>query len=349
MKNKIVALFILILLVIIIFTLPNITGKNSLQKINNSNTLNRKAIGHSMGSATNDSLKPPIMWTENFSNFYIQIRDDPGGNIVYYHLDWGDGNVEIYGPYESNKTIEVSYLWNDCEVEIRIKVKDQYNQESRWVTYGLIISSELNFFYLIKGYTNIYYTFTIYWNNGCDCWVYIDWVDGSGEWLGPYEQPLMFSYRTWENPGEYEFNIKLKDMYGNKSEWLTFTITILSFENNPPEPPTITGQTNGKAGVVYEYNFVSIDPEGDNISYYIDWGDKCGGYWIEPHPSGVKAKAFHGFALEGTYTINALAVDSYGAESSWGQLEVTMPFSFNKFDIYLIFYYLINTFLSQFY
>jgi hypothetical protein len=95
--------------------------------------------------------------------------------------------------------------------------------------------------------------------------------------------------------------------------------------NQPPEIPIITGQTNGKAGTIYEYSFFSVDPEGDNISYYVDWGDKCGGYWIDPHPSGVEAKANHSYALEGTYIINAIAVDSNGAESTWGTLEVTMP------------------------
>jgi len=137
---------------------------------------------------------------------------------------------------------------------------------------------------------------------------------------------------------------------------LTYNITSISPENNPPEPPTITGQTNGKAGVVYEYTFVSIDPEGDNVSYYIDWGDKCGGFWIDSHPSGVIAKANHGFALEGTYTINALAVDSYGAESSWGQLEVTMPLINNILDNcfcffiqHFMFNFILNSFILQFY
>lgn len=137
---------------------------------------------------------------------------------------------------------------------------------------------------------------------------------------------------------------------------LTSNFETISPDNNPPEPPTITGQTNGKAGVVYEYTFVSIDPEGDNVSYYIDWGDKCGGFWIDPHPSGVSAKANHGFVFEGTYTINALAVDSYGAESSWGQLEVTMPIIYNVFDNWFCFFiqhsifnFIVNSFLLQFY
>jgi len=95
--------------------------------------------------------------------------------------------------------------------------------------------------------------------------------------------------------------------------------------NQPPSAPIITGQTHGSSGTFYMYNFMSMDPEGDNVSYYIDWGDSCGGEWIEPHPSGANATAGHGFFREGTYTINSLAVDSYGAESAWGTLEVTMP------------------------
>ena len=44
-------------------------------------------------------------------------------------------------------------------------------------------------------------------------------------------------------------------------------------KNNPPEKPKIDGKTSGKVGNSYSYVFTSIDPDGDQVSYFIDWGD----------------------------------------------------------------------------
>jgi hypothetical protein len=34
----------------------------------------------------------------------------------------------------------------------------------------------------------------------------------------------------------------------------------------------VIGPTSGRVGVEYTYTFVATDPEGDNVSYCIDWG-----------------------------------------------------------------------------
>jgi len=43
--------------------------------------------------------------------------------------------------------------------------------------------------------------------------------------------------------------------------------------NNPPDRPTVTGPTSGKAGTSYRYTAVTTDPERDKIFYYFNWGD----------------------------------------------------------------------------
>ncbi|GAG49194.1 unnamed protein product, partial [marine sediment metagenome] len=42
-------------------------------------------------------------------------------------------------------------------------------------------------------------------------------------------------------------------------------------ENDPPDTPEIYGPTRHEVGVEYEYTFVTTDPDGDEIYYYIDW------------------------------------------------------------------------------
>jgi len=88
-------------------------------------------------------------------------------------------------------------------------------------------------------------------------------------------------------------------------------------ENLPPNKPTISGPTGGKAGRIYNYTFASIDPDGDNIaSYSIDFGD--GETWglLGPFDSGEEVIMSHIWSEQGNYTIRAKAKDIHGAVSN---------------------------------
>ena len=103
--------------------------------------------------------------------------------------------------------------------------------------------------------------------------------------------------------------------------WYTFTTKA----NQPPGLPSITGSITGKVGRVTCYNFTSIDPEGDRVYYFIDWGDFTNSSWIGSYLSGDKIIISHTWIIKGTYTVKAKAKDIYGKESSWAQFELTMP------------------------
>ena len=97
-------------------------------------------------------------------------------------------------------------------------------------------------------------------------------------------------------------------------------------ENQPPTSPIISGPKNGKTGVKYNWTFVSTDPEDDDITYYIDWGDECGGAeWHGPYPSGVEVVVSHTYLFHYDFMILSLAADEHGKESNMSQYEVTMP------------------------
>jgi hypothetical protein len=95
--------------------------------------------------------------------------------------------------------------------------------------------------------------------------------------------------------------------------------------DEPPETPTITGKSGGSAGTEYNYIFVSTDPEGDNITYLVDWGDNTGEVSIGPYISGVEASANHTWSEKGDYTIKIKARDVLGAESDWAIHEIEIP------------------------
>jgi len=96
--------------------------------------------------------------------------------------------------------------------------------------------------------------------------------------------------------------------------------------NNPPNTPTITGPTSGKAGEYHRYTFQTTDPEGHEIYYYVDWGDDTSTpSWVGPYNSGESLSLDHLYTFEGTYIIKAKAKDRYDMESDWSMLEVNMP------------------------
>jgi len=89
--------------------------------------------------------------------------------------------------------------------------------------------------------------------------------------------------------------------------------------------PNIDGPTSGKVRKEQVYKFYSMDPDGDNVSYCIDWGDNSSEVCIGPFPSGTEQTSSHTWDEEGTYIIRAKARDIHGAESDWASLEVSMP------------------------
>lgn len=107
---------------------------------------------------------------------------------------------------------------------------------------------------------------------------------------------------------------------------------LYCFRDNPsgsPDAPTITGPANGKVKVAVAYNFTTTDPNNDEVSYFIDWGDGTNSSWIGSFPSGEVITQSHTWSTKGDYTLKAKAKDIYGQESDWGTLKITMPFSYN--------------------
>lgn len=103
-----------------------------------------------------------------------------------------------------------------------------------------------------------------------------------------------------------------------------FYIPNEEYENQPPNTPTIKGETKGVPNTQYSYTFETTDPDKDDIRYIIDWGDNSttiNGL----NQSGKQIIFSHSWNSEGIYTIRAKAIDTNSAESDWGVIEVSMP------------------------
>ena len=84
-----------------------------------------------------------------------------------------------------------------------------------------------------------------------------------------------------------------------------------------PDRPLIGGKTSGKIGEEYTYIFITTDPDGDDVYYYIEWGDNETEEWIGPYSSGEGVILGHTWHEKGTYTIRAKAKDTFENESDW--------------------------------
>ncbi len=153
---------------------------------------------------------------------------------------------------------------------------------------------------------------------------YIEWGDGNyEEWIGPYASGEEVTVpHSWSSADTFTIVSKAKDEHDAEGSWSEpFNITIV--ENEPPIPPTINGTIKGKPSVSHEYTFFSTDPDGNELYYYIDWGDDLDNL-IGPFPSGTEEKLSHSWA-SGNYIIKAKAIDIYDAESDWTTLEISIP------------------------
>ena len=100
-------------------------------------------------------------------------------------------------------------------------------------------------------------------------------------------------------------------------------------EHSPPDAPTIEGSSKEKIKSATEFNFTAMDPDNDEVYYFIDWGDGNYTTWIGPYTSGETVTINHSWDETGTYSIRAKAKDEfYNMESTWSDpfsITITAP------------------------
>jgi hypothetical protein len=159
-----------------------------------------------------------------------------------------------------------------------------------------------------------------------------NWGDGNNSgWLGPYASGhTVTGSHIWNVLGTYNVTVKARDTWGARSDWsepLAVTIT----DNTPPEIPVITGPSGGKPGTEYLFNILTTDPQGQNIYYYVDWGDNTTTGWLGPYLSGTQIYITHSWAEKGNYTVKAKTKDTMDSESAWATIHVVLPTEYKFF------------------
>ena len=122
----------------------------------------------------------------------------------------------------------------------------------------------------------------------------------------------------WDH--HYEFmNMYNYNLYGDPS------MVREGLSSNAPSEPTIVGPASGKPNVKYEFKIKSIDPAGDNVYYYVEWGDGETEEWIGPYQSGEEVAISHIWKCKNTFNIRVKSKNDNGDESPWSTFEISMP------------------------
>jgi len=111
----------------------------------------------------------------------------------------------------------------------------------------------------------------------------------------------------------------------------------IKLPNTPPNKPVVQGNPQGKIGEVQYFNIYSVDNEGDDVFYFIDWGDGTTTNWTGPFATETEVMFNHTWNEKDTYFVKVKAKDVFDSESDWSTLEITMPLSKSKMSVFFSF------------
>ena len=93
-----------------------------------------------------------------------------------------------------------------------------------------------------------------------------------------------------------------------------------------PSDPIISGPRDVDVKTETNYSFQSTSLLGNDVYYWIDWGD--GDWkrdiWVGPFVSGENGKIGHTWSKTGTYTIKTRCKDSDNLWSDWSEFDITV-------------------------
>ena len=122
----------------------------------------------------------------------------------------------------------------------------------------------------------------------------------------------------------YYWKIVARDPREATNESLIWSFTTRT-NDKPNQPIKPIGLTKGQEGQELNYNTLAIDPDGDDLYYWFEWGDGENSGWFGPYPSVEIVNISHMWMESGNYDIKVKAKDIFGAESNWSEpLNITI-------------------------
>jgi PKD repeat protein len=119
--------------------------------------------------------------------------------------------------------------------------------------------------------------------------------------------------------GTYIVSLNVTDDEGATDE-ISKEIIVTGEVNKPPSKPVINGNTSGEVGEELIFTLSATDPEEDNVSYEIEWGDGTTTGWTEYSKSGVEIQVTHSWSKAGKFNVKARAKDTHGDVSEYSKI-----------------------------
>jgi len=145
----------------------------------------------------------------------------------------------------------------------------------------------------------------------------VEWFWDFGDGTNVTGEIITHSY---SNAGIYLVGLLVTDDDGAEDCYMTKI--VIRHPNRPPTDPIVNYSISPNiTNTKYIFTVMSTDPDGDNISYIVDWGD--GSYDETDYlPDGTTATLNHTWSLSSKYIINISAVDENNASSGITALKV---------------------------
>ena len=260
------------------------------------------------------------------SSFTVHVEKIGGGIVDQaYVCLWKDDEVYMTGYTNDDGDITFNPSPSTTGAMYVTVTKQNYlpyrgETEAREGTVLSYAPTSHNFGYKYEG-ENDSRTFEI-WNAGtetleyaliesCD-WVIIDPPNGNS--TGEHDTITIDIDTTGLSLGSYSCDTSISSNGGDG----TFRVTVTVCDNIPPDKPSKpSGETSVIAGTEYEYTSTTYDSEGNDVSYWFDWGDWTSSGWTEFVPSGTEVSVLYSWNEIGTYYVKVKAKDTAGIESEW--------------------------------
>lgn len=282
------------------------------------------------------------------SGSYSTMTTDPNGDQVQYRFDWnatGSHDMSVWSALvPSGQSVSMSHTWTKVGTYVvEAQARDSLSAMSNWSTgLSVIVSSTGNTppetptkptgpATRNVGQSGSYSTSAID-PDGDQVQYRFDFnANGTHAYsaytsLVPSGQTGSMPY-IWNASGTYVVKAQAKDSIGQTSNWSNGFTVIVSTANQPPNTPTVSGPSQGKKGVTYEFTATTTDPNGDMIEYYFDFGDGTNSGWTPMVASGTAVHVNHSWNTKGTFTVKAKTRDTLLAESAYGSVPITIPTS----------------------
>lgn len=160
-----------------------------------------------------------------------------------------------------------------------------------------------------------------------DYWIMLN------SWGTPYRRPNgLFAVNMHM---DYDCNITFEGHEYYSFNFQTINVTFGS-EEEAPDAPIIEGLTTGQTNTEYDYLISAVDHQGDDVYFYVDWGDDTTEGWLGPVNSGEQFEVSHTWKRRGDYIISVKARDTNSNESLWSTLEVSMPKNKQYIDMFFL-------------